>query len=153
MRRSDKEILDKELIDSILKKELVCRIAMNDDGNPYLVPMIFGYQDNCLFLHSAKEGRKIDILKKNNRICFEVESNVELVPAESACNWSFKYYCIIGYGNASFIEDMAEKKELMNIIMEKGSGKNSWDFPEAALEKTAIIKIEITAMTGKKSQL
>ncbi|HBE79758.1 MAG TPA: pyridoxamine 5'-phosphate oxidase family protein, partial [Firmicutes bacterium] len=63
------------------------------------------------------------------------------------------YYCIIGYGNASFIEDMAEKKELMNIIMEKGSGKNSWDFPEAALEKTAIIKIEITAMTGKKSQL
>jgi len=72
MRRTDKEILDQELLEKILKEELVCRIALNDQGNPYLVPMIFGYQDHYLFLHSAKEGRKIDILKslfqKRNRM-------------------------------------------------------------------------------------
>lgn len=71
MRRTDKEILDQALLEKILIEELVCRIALNDNGKPYLVPMIFGYQDHCLFLHSATAGRKIDILKKNNEICKE----------------------------------------------------------------------------------
>ena len=46
MRRHDKEIMDKDFLKKILNKELVCRIALNDNGNPYLVPMIFAYNDN-----------------------------------------------------------------------------------------------------------
>jgi Predicted flavin-nucleotide-binding protein len=153
MRRNDKEILDQELLEKILHTEPVCRIALSDGGCPYLVPMIFAHQDNFLFLHSAKEGKKINILKENNRICFEVESNVEIVPAENACNWTIKYYCIIGFGQACFVDNIDEKKTIMNLMMDKYSGRKNWEFPKEALEKTAIIKIRIDEMTGKKSKL
>ena len=71
MRRKDKEIKDKEVIESIIKRATVCRIALSENNVPYIVPLSFGYKDNCLYFHSAPEGRKIDIIKQNNNVCFE----------------------------------------------------------------------------------
>jgi len=82
-----------------------------------------------------------------------VESKVAIVPADIACNWSLKYYCIIGFGKAYFVEDLQEKAAILKIIMEKCSPKSSFDFPIESLEKTAIIKVKINEMTGKKSKL
>jgi hypothetical protein len=65
MRRSDKEIKDPQIIQKIFKDAEVCRIALCDGEKPYLVPMNFGYSENRLYLHSATDGRKIDILRKN----------------------------------------------------------------------------------------
>jgi hypothetical protein len=64
MRRSDKKIKHKRIIEWILKEAQVCRIAVCNDNKPYIVPMNFAYNDNCLYLHSACEGMKIDILRK-----------------------------------------------------------------------------------------
>ena len=63
MRRKEKEISDRNIIDDLIKKAMIIRIAMVDDNLPYIVPMNFGYKDNCLYFHSAKEGRKIDLIK------------------------------------------------------------------------------------------
>ena len=64
VRRKDKEIKDKEVIESIIKRATVCRIALSENNVPYIVPLSFGYKDNCLYFHSAPEGRKIDIIKQ-----------------------------------------------------------------------------------------
>ncbi|HML05207.1 MAG TPA: pyridoxamine 5'-phosphate oxidase family protein [Methanobacterium sp.] len=153
MRRSDKEIKDKETIQWILKEALVCRIALCHDNKPYIIPMNFGFKDNCLYLHSATEGRKIDILKENNNICFEVDIKNEIVESENACNWGMKYYSLIGSGKAIFIEDIEEKKKSLDIIMQKYNEKDnkSSEYSKSALDKTVVIKIELTEITGKKS--
>lgn len=79
MRRSEKEVNDIHEIESILKQTSICRIGLCVDNIPYVVPMNYGYRDNCLYLHSAKEGRKIDIIRENPNVCFEVDTDIELV--------------------------------------------------------------------------
>ena len=153
MRRSDKEIKDNETIQCILKEALVCRIALCDGNKPYIVPMNFGFKDNNLYLHSAAEGYKIDILKKNNNICFELDIKTEIVKSVNACNWGMKYYSLIGSGKAIFIEDIEEKKKSLDIIMQKYSANDTklFEYSKSALDKTVVIKVEPTEITGKKS--
>ncbi|OPJ59698.1 pyridoxamine 5'-phosphate oxidase family protein [Clostridium oryzae] len=152
MRRKEREITDENIIKSIMQEASVCRIALCKDNKPYIVPMSFGFRDNYIYLHSAQEGKKIDILKDNNDICFEVDIKDQLVKGEKPCNWTMKYYSVIGFGKSSFVEDINEKIDAMNIIMEKYSGRSDFEFPQAALNKIAIIKIELDQITGKKSQ-
>ncbi|NVM04174.1 MAG: pyridoxamine 5'-phosphate oxidase family protein [Candidatus Helarchaeota archaeon] len=151
MRRNEKEIKDKELIKNIIEKSTVCRIAMALNNSPYIVPVIFGYEDNFLYIHSAPEGKKIEILKQNNNVCFEMDINHEIVKSDTPCKWSMNYYSIIGYGKASFINDFQEKINAMNIIMKHYSSSNSHKYYEKIVNNLAIIKIEIEKITGKKS--
>ncbi len=92
LRRRDKAINDRGLMEKILDTALVCRIAMCTDNIPYIVTMNFAYKDNCLYLHSAKSGRKIDILRKNPRVCFEIDHGKNYSPrryhAKTPCSLS-----------------------------------------------------------------
>jgi len=151
MRRKNKEILDRDMINAKIKEADICRLAFCDGLIPYIVPMNFGYKDNTLYFHSAKEGRKLDIIKKNNNICFEIECNVEVVKAEKPCEWTTKYYCIIGNGRAEFVEDYNEKVKALNIIMEKYSNQAEYEFTKELVNNLSIIKVEIIEVTGKKS--
>lgn len=151
MRRTDKEIKDKTLIDKILTEAETIRIAMVDNESPYLVAMNYAYVDDCIYMHSAKEGRKIDILRKNNRVAFQVDTGVELVIKDVACSCSTKYLSVFGTGKASFVENNRDKEKALDAIMTKHTGKAEFEYPEKALEKTIIIKVKIESMTGKKS--
>ncbi len=153
MRRIDKEIKDPELIQKILKQAKVCRIALCIDGKPYIVPMNFGYHDKILYLHSATEGRKIDILRKNSNICFEVDIKTQLVTSGNPCKWGMRYLSVIGSGKAHFIDNIEGKMEALDIIMAKYSSKseNSFKYSRDALSSVLIIKVEIENITGKKS--
>jgi nitroimidazol reductase NimA-like FMN-containing flavoprotein (pyridoxamine 5'-phosphate oxidase superfamily) len=153
MRRSDKEIKDKYIIEHVLKEAQICRIALCDYDQPYIIPMNFGYKDNNLYLHSALEGHKIDILNKNNNVCLEVDIKAEIVSSDNACDWGMKYYSVIGSGKAHFLEDINEKKKALDIIMQKYSGNNakSFEYSKSALDKIVVIKVKITEITGKKS--
>jgi len=150
LRRKEKEIRDKKEIEEIIGRALVCRIAVSDNNNPYVFPVCFGYKDNCLYLHSAPEGRKIEILKKNNKVCFAIDIDTELVESDRGCDWGIKYLSVIGFGRALFVEKPDEEKEALSIIMKHYSDKD-YQFPENSLKKVKIIKIEIESMTGKKS--
>ena len=150
MRRKDREIKDKKLIESIIKRASVCRIALSENDVPYIVPLNFGHKNNFLYFHSGKEGRKIDMIRRNNIVCFEIEIDSELVEAENPCNWSMKYYSIIGFGKAFLVEDFEEKREALDIIVEHYSGKSSFEYPEKTVNNVAIIKVKIESMTGKK---
>ena len=151
MRRKDKEITDKEEIESIIERATVCRIGLSEDNLPYVIPVNFGYKNNNIYFHSAPMGKKIDMLKKNNNVCFEIDIDHEILISDDKCNSSMKYRSVIGYGKAILVDDLNEKRVVLNIIMNHYTTKDSHDYNERILKKMAIIKIEIDSMTGKKS--
>lgn len=148
MRRDDKEIRDKEEIESIIERATVCRIGLSEDGVPYVIPVNFGYKDNRLYFHSATQGRKIDILRRNNNVCFEMDIDHELVKSETPCNWTMKYRSVIGFGKAFFVDDFKGKTEALKIIMHHYSD-GSYEFSENQMKDVAIIRIEIDSIIGK----
>ncbi len=150
MRRKDKEITDKSIIESILKKANVCRLGMVNGNKPYIVPLSFGYHDNALYFHGSLKGWKIEIMRKNPNVCFEVDLIGEPIESEDACDWDMKYQSVIGFGKAVFVENLDEKREALNIIMAQYSDR-VFQFPENMLKTTAVIKVEIESMTGKQS--
>ncbi|MGZ7109671.1 MAG: pyridoxamine 5'-phosphate oxidase family protein [Methanobacterium sp.] len=151
IRRQDKEIKDQALIRNILHKAKFCRIGLSDDNKPYIVPMNFVFKTNRLYLHSAREGRKIEIIRKNNNVCFEIDIKTELITSKIACDWSMRYLCIIGYGKAHLIIDSEEKRKALDIIMDKYSPDSSFDYSDDSISKVIIIEVKIMEMTGKKS--
>lgn len=151
MRRPEKQILDEDLMKTILNEAVICRIAMCKDNVPYVVPMNFAYRDNALYLHAAQKGKKMDILSENPCVCFEMEYKTEVTPAPTSCGWSMKYYSIIGRGTASFVTAGEDKTRALNLLMEKYPGENDLCYEDAILNKVAIIRIDISEMTGKSS--
>ena len=150
MRRSDKEISDAGVIEEILLRATVCRLGLCEDNQPYVVPLCFGYQENALYFHCGSEGKKIDILRKNNNVCFEVDIDHELIEADQACGWGMKYKSVIGFGKALFIEDIELKREALDIIMHQYS-EATFEYTQETIDNTTIIKVEIESMTGKQS--
>jgi len=150
MRRKDKELVDRAMIDSIIEGANVCRLGMCNDGIPYIVPMCFGYEGNTIFLHCAKEGRKIEFLKNNSTVCFEFETDCEVKIGDKPCSFSMKYRSVMGYGQASFVEGLEAKHKALELIMKQYT-QGSFTFPEEALGTIAIIMIKIAEITGKKS--
>ncbi len=150
MRRNDKQINDVAVIDDILRRAVVCRLGLCDGRRPYVVPVSFGFADNALYFHTAGEGQKVDILRRNSNVCFEVEVDCEVVKADKACDWGMNYKSVIGFGTAVFIEEVALKRKGLDVIMRQYSS-GSFEYPAKAIEGIAIVKIEIESMTGKQS--
>ena len=150
MRRKEKEISDRTKIEEIIHKSTVCRLGVAEGDIPYIIPMNFAYHDNTIYLHSALKGRKINTLRKNPNVCFEFDVDNELEESENACEWGMKYQSVIGFGKASFVNDQEQKRKALDLIMHKYSGK-SFRMPESAIDRTAVIKIDIATMTGKQS--
>ena len=151
MRKTNQEITDKSILDNILKQATICRLAMLDNGLPYILPFNFGYSENCLYIHSAPEGKKIDVLRKNPKVCFEVEQYTELIKDEIACKWSTLYRSIIGYGNIEIVTEFEEKKRGLEIIMKQHGAIGKLEFEKKEVEFIVILKIIITSITGKQS--
>ena len=151
MRRSNKEITDSKEIEAIMGNAAVCRVALADGNYPYIVPVNFVVRNNYLYFHSSPEGRKIDILRKNNQVCFEIDVDIETVKGDSPCSWGTRYLSVIGFGQAFFLESTNEKKQALNYLMEKYSGKKAFSYKAEALEKVAVFSVKIEKITGKKS--
>jgi nitroimidazol reductase NimA-like FMN-containing flavoprotein (pyridoxamine 5'-phosphate oxidase superfamily) len=151
MRRADREITSKDELERILRQAAICRIGLLDGTLPYIVPLNFGYKDDCLYFHSAPEGRKITLLKKNPLVCFEVDIDHRIINTGEPCNWTSAYTSIIGYGTASLLTDPAQKTEALRIILNQYA-PGAYTFPEENLRDVLIIKLLITEMTGKTSR-
>jgi nitroimidazol reductase NimA-like FMN-containing flavoprotein (pyridoxamine 5'-phosphate oxidase superfamily) len=152
MMRREQEITDRGILESILDRAQVCRIGLSHNNVPYVVPVCFGYRDNCLYIHSARDGKKIEIIRENNSVCFEAEIDVELIRGERACDFAMQYQSVIGFGTAHLIEDEEEKIHALHILMDHYSEQPSHEYRDKVLPKVAIIKIEVDTMTGKRSR-
>jgi uncharacterized protein len=148
MRRNEREIKGRKDIDDIIKRCRVCHLAMCDDGQPYIVPLNFGYDGLFLFFHTAPEGRKIDIIKRNNRVGFEFDILHDIVTAEQACKWGAKFESVMGSGTAEIVDTLEAKKEALGWIMRQ-YGSGAWDFKEEILKKTLVLRVRILEISGK----
>ncbi|MDR2743267.1 MAG: pyridoxamine 5'-phosphate oxidase family protein [Treponema sp.] len=155
MRRKDREVTGAEELLEIIQECGVCRLGMADNGTPYIVPLNFGYEyrDDTLFLyfHSAREGKKIDLLKENNRVCFEMDCGHKLTPGKDACDYGFNYASVIGLGTVEFIEDETEKIRALNLLMKHQTGEDrDFAYREADLRAVAVYRLRAETLTGKK---
>jgi uncharacterized protein len=153
MRRKDREITDIADLINILEICKTCHIAMIDEGKPYIVPMSYGYEivDDTLVLyfHSAKDGRKIEILHKNSDVCFEMCNEGESVNAETPCNSGYYFSSIIGYGEVIFLDNVGEKCKALTKMFQQQTGKKV-DFNEQQANTVCVFKVISKDFNGKK---
>lgn len=156
MRRKDREITDSMRIESILSRCTCCRIGFHDNGEVYIVPLNFGYEvkdDAYIFyFHGAKEGRKIDLIKKNPMVGFEMDTNYFLNEADLACGHSARFQSIVGNGVISIVSEIEEKKLGLSLLMEHNTGKRSWDFDEKMVHAVTVFKLTVTKMSCKEHE-
>lgn len=146
------EILDPKKIESIIFKAKVCRLGLVDGNRPYVVPLSFGYHENALYFHTGKKGRKMAILKKNNRVCFEMEVDLEIVPADNPCKWNMYYKSVVGFGRAVILDEPVEKIKALDVIVKHYGGEVT-AYDEKRVNGLAVIKVAIDSMKGKESKV
>lgn len=153
MRRKKQEVTDKRIIEEILSTSEICRLGFIDNGRPYILPFNYGYQDGFIFIHCAKEGKKIDLIKKNNIVCIEIEQIAKIERYEKACKWGTTYRSVIGYGKVEIISDYEQKRQGLDVIMKSNGANISHDlnYEKSEVDSMSILKVEITEMTGKQS--
>lgn len=153
MRRKDREITDMNTITSILDMCRTASIAMVDGDVPYVIPLSYGYEikEHTLFLyfHCAKEGRKLDILKSNNKVCFNIFHEGEPMHADIPCHAGYYYSSITGNGIVEFIEDSADKKHALNRMFLQQTGQNV-EFTGSQADSVCVFQIISNNYTGKQ---
>jgi hypothetical protein len=137
-------------IERIIEKAFVLRIALFDVPFPYLVPVSFGYCEGTFYFHSAPNGKKLDLIRQNNRVCFEAEADFGLIEGETPCRWSARYASVIGCGRAYFVADRETKKKGLEIIFRHYSAA-PFTVPDEAVAQVAVIQIKVESITGKVS--
>ena len=135
----------------IINKCDFCRIGLaGPEGIPYVIPMCFAFDGNYLYLHAGPTGKKIDILKENNRICAEFSTDYQMFyqHEQVACSYGINYRSVLLYGNVEFIEDFTHKKEILNKIMQKYAGK-SFSYNDPAIRNVCVMRILPVMVEGK----
>jgi len=153
MRRNERKISDLEEVEEIIRKADVCRLALANDNYPYIVTMNFGYTNDpeqTLFFHCASEGKKLDMIRQNNYVCFEMDTDHQIFKGTEGCDWGMKYSGVVGYGNISVIAEKKEKISALNCIMTHYGGKGEYFYDDTVLSQTTILRLDIREMTGKK---
>jgi nitroimidazol reductase NimA-like FMN-containing flavoprotein (pyridoxamine 5'-phosphate oxidase superfamily) len=151
MRRKDREIVDRNAINDIISRCKVCRIALCENGRPYVLPLNFGYDGKHLYFHSANDGKKIELIKKNNRIGFEFDILHGIITAENPCEWGATYESVVGTGTAEFIESHQEKAKAFECILSQYGG----EFKEntgSSMSAVTIIRVTIVSISGKEKK-
>ena len=150
MRKKDKEITDIDESERSITSAICCRIGLVDNDEPYVVPVCFGYERNALYFHGASEGHKIELIKKNNKVCFEIDTDVAVVKAETPCQWTMRYRSVIGAGKAHILENAEEKAHGLRLIMGHYA-KGDFSFPKPKIDTVWVVRVDIESITGKKS--
>lgn len=159
MRRKDREVTDPMKIADIISRCTCCRVGFFDGGEVYIVPLNFGYQfkDNActLYFHGAKEGRKIDLIRKNPEVGFEMDTDLAvyaLGESETACDYTACFQSIIGSGTVSLVSEPEEKRLGLSLLMEHNTGKREWRYHEKMVDAVAVFKLEVTKLSCKEHQ-
>ena len=152
MRRKDREITDFNEILEIIKKCDVCRVAINDKDFPYIVPMNFGLdvqgEQVYLYFHSALEGTKLDLIRKDNRVTFEMDCDHKFILYEERMSCTMGYASVIGHGYMEFVPE-EDKYEALKILMRQYHAED-FQFNTDVIKVTEVLKLTVTHMTGKR---
>lgn len=151
MRRSDREVTEFKDIIAIMEKCQVCRIALNQEGYPYILPLNFGMEVKGsrieLYFHGATEGTKYDLIRKDNRASFEMDCECRLALEKEQGNCTMNYESVIGQGHIEMVPD-EEKFDALMILM-KHYRQEDFPFNRAVMPRTKVFKLVVEKVTGK----
>jgi len=149
MRRKDREITGRAEIDAIIGEGKVMRLALADNNLPFVVPLFYAYDGTALYFHSAKGGTKMAILERNPQVCFEISVDHGVIESELACDFEARHRTVIGFGTAALIQEEAAKIHALDLIVARLTDKK-FTYPQANLSHTAVVRIAIVSLKGKK---
>lgn len=151
MRRKDREIKDFDKILQIMRQCDSCVLALNDDGFPYMVPLNFGMdiEDRQLYLyfHCAMQGKKLDLIRKDNRATFEMDCNHNFILYDKRMSCTMGYSSVIGHGLIKFVED-EKKYEALKVLMRQYHAED-FLFNIDMIKVTTVLKMKVLDITGK----
>ncbi len=152
MTRREREVTDINEITKILDESKVLHLGMVDGDEPYVVPMNYGYTfENgklTIWLHGAKRGRKLDVIRANPKVFFEMECGITPFEGEVACKYGITYASVMGRGIAEIVEDIEIKKSALSFLMKTQTGKD-FEFDDKLAEVVSIIRIDVAEFTAK----
>lgn len=146
-------ITERQTMEEILNKCDICFVGITDlHGNPYVIPMNFGYENGIIYLHSGPTGSSIDMLKHNSRVCIAFSTDHELVHQHPkvACSYRMKAKSVVCKGTVQFIEDMEEKRKALDIIMKHYVSERTFTYSDPAVKNVKIWVIPVEEMTAKE---
>ena len=151
MRKRDKLVTDREWIEGVLREGQVITLALAAlDGEPYALPMGYGYEEGAIYIHGAARGYKNDLVSQNPRVSFNVTVGAEVVRDERGREFTQRYRSVTGFGTIREITDLAEKNRALALLMRQYDGPHE-DITEAYSKAVWVAKIDIREMTGKAS--
>ena len=152
MTKRELQITDMDQIRAILDKATVLRLGLAVDNEPYVVPMNYGHilEDGrlTLYLHSAMRGKKLDMIRSNPRVFFELDCDLTPFEGVKPCQYGLSYSSIMGRGRATIVEDVEEKMRAMTYLMKTQTGKD-FSFDEKLVGMVAVIRIDVAEYTAK----
>lgn len=154
MRREDREIKEREGILEVMKHCAVCRIALNDeDGYPYILPLNFGMEDAegklTLYFHSADKGRKLELIARDSRASFEMDTKHQLQYFEEQGYCTYAFESVIGRGKIRMLAEEEKLHALERLMDHYHPGKHAY-FSKNAIPRTVVYALEVESMTGKR---
>ena len=156
MTRRERQVADINEIIKILDNSKVLHLGLVDGDEPYVVPMNYGYtyenEKLTIWLHCARQGRKLDIMKVNPKVFFEMEYGITPFEGEVACKYGITYSSIMGRGVATIIEDVETKKIALSSLMKTQTGKD-FEFENRMAEVVGVVKIDVLEFTAKHRPL
>ena len=156
MTRRELEVTDPQEIIRILDTCKVLHLGLVDEGQPYIVPMNYGYvmenEQLTIYLHSATQGYKLDVIQKNPVACFEMECDVTPFAGQVACQYGTSYSSLFGRGTVELVEDVEEKKKALTILMKTQTGKD-FTFDDRMVSIVSVMKIQADSYTAKKRHI
>ena len=151
--RREREVTDLNEIIQILDKCMILHLGLVDGDEPYVVPLNYGYtmEDGklTLYMHGAKTGHKLDLIRANPKVFFEMDCDVHPFEGNHACQYGTTYASVMGRGVAHIIEDVEEKIKALNIFMKTQTGKD-FEFNEKLVGVVSIIKVDVLDYTAKR---
>lgn len=150
MRKAKLEVKEQERLLELLKRGKTAHIAIHDTPYPYIVTLNYGYKDNALYFHCAREGRKIDLLRKNNKVSFQIVVDEKIEHEDSACSWTTRFASLNGTAIAHIREaDTEISSDLTKLMAHYGVDEDT--FPDNMIRRVYTLKLDIVSLRGKSS--
>ena len=154
MRRADREVREFSQIVSIMERCDICYLALNDaDGFPYVIPMNFALEaltDRVvLYLHCAREGKKLDLIRRDPRCAFSMDCNHVLELGSAPCAATWKYESVCGRGRLSEIGG-EEGIRSLRLLMKHYDPDREHEFDERHLKAVTLLRMDVEELTGKR---
>jgi uncharacterized protein len=119
MRRDMLGCKDEQKINRFLQEALTGFLGLADGGEPYVVPLNFVWWNGCVYVHGAEEGRKIDIIQRNPRVCFTVSEHIGTMVHPVPAKTSTAYMSVMLFGKAEIVSDLDEATDALRQLLGK----------------------------------